>query len=363
MLNKYHLKNLVCKRTKHQMVAFSVDDYGTQRTASFTARKNLLKIRNQPFINRFDMYDSLENTEDLEMLFDTLASVKDINGHHAIFTPFALSANPDFDTMIQNGFSEYIYETLPETYQKMHGNQKTLKMIKEGIEKQIFIPQFHGREHMNIKVMMQLLSIRDPYTVACFKNNSYSGIVSPIKNISPMGSFGFEDFSENQELGIIAIDGLRLFEQTYGYKAVHFTAPGVRENEIIASYLFNKGIKYIDRSHFEKPYLGHGSYGMTSFHYTGAGNRYGQKYIVRNCVFEPSNNRSFDSVAHCMKLIDAAFTMQTVANISSHRVNFSGNIETENRAFGLGELKRLLKTIVKKFPGVEFISTPQILNN
>ena len=363
MFNKYYIKNLFGKHTKRQLVAFSVDDYGTQRTASLAARINLLKIRNHPFKSRFDMYDSLETSEDLEMLFETLHSVKDKNGNNAVFTAFSLSANPNFEEMIRNGYTKYIYESLPETYQKMYGNLKVMSLIQEGIRKRIFVPQYHGREHINIKVMMYLLSIKDPYTIACFENNSYSGIYNPFKNISFTGSFGFEDFSENHELGEIAKDGLRLFELVYGYKAEHFTAPGMREHNIISSSLFEGGIKYIDRSLLEKPHLGNGRYGRISFYYTGEKNRFGQRYIVRNCVFEPTNNRSFDSVAHAMKLIDAAFTMHTVANISSHRVNFCGSIDPENRAYGLMELSRLLKAIIRKYPEVEFITTSQILND
>src|SRR5690554_7680977 len=37
--------------------------------------------------SRFDAFDTLENREDLEMLYDALGLVKDKNGRHAVFTP------------------------------------------------------------------------------------------------------------------------------------------------------------------------------------------------------------------------------------------------------------------------------------
>lgn len=362
MLNKYYIKNLIGKRTRRHLVAFSVDDYGTQRTASLEARENLTKARGSQFTNNFDNYDSLESVEDLEMLFSVLSSVRDKKGNGAVFTPFSLSANPNFEAMILDGFTRYIYESLPETYEKVHGNQKAMELVKEGIEKRIFVPQFHGREHMNLKVMMHLLSNKDPYAIACFENSSYSGIVHSFKNISFTGSFGFEDFSENEALGNIAIDGLRLFEEVYGYRAEYFTAPGMRESDVISKYLAEGGVKYINRGICENQHLGNGKYSRREFHYTGKKNHYGQYYVVRNCVFEPTNNHSFDSVAHCMRLVDAAFAMNRAANISSHRVNYSGTIDPKNRAHGLQELKRLLCAIMKKYPDAEFITTTQIFD-
>lgn len=62
-----------------------------------------------------------------------------------------------------------------------------------------------------------------------------------------------------------------------------------------------------------------------------------------------------------MKQIDAAFRWDKPANISTHRVNFSGGIDPLNRNFGLSELKKLLKAIVRKWPDVEFISSGDAL--
>jgi hypothetical protein len=96
------------------------------------------------------------------------------------------------------------------------------------------------------------------------------------------------------------------------------------------------------------------------FNYTGKKNKLGQTYLVRNCVFEPTEERSVDWVPFCMKQIEAAFRWNLPANISSHRVNFCGHIEPKNREVGLKKLHQLLKAVVKRWPDVEFMSSREL---
>ena len=93
-----NLKNLVGWRTRRKIVVFSVDDYGNVRLDSLKAREKMKKA-GLKLIGRFDLYDSLENKQDLELLYEVLGSVKDKNGNHAVFTPFSLPCNIDFERM------------------------------------------------------------------------------------------------------------------------------------------------------------------------------------------------------------------------------------------------------------------------
>jgi hypothetical protein len=83
-------------------------------------------------------------------------------------------------------------------------------------------------------------------------------------------------------------------------------------------------------------------------------------FFVRNVVFEPVINKKFDSIGHSMNQIEAAFNLKKPAIISSHRVNFSGFVNKENREYGLNNLKVLLNSIVKKWPDVNFVSSQQL---
>ena len=82
--------------------------------------------------------------------------------------------------------------------------------------------------------------------------------------------------------------------------------------------------------------------------------------LVRNVVFEPTEDRGIDWVNYAFKQIEAAFFWNKPAIISSHRVNFCGHIDPKNREKGLNALKQLLKKIVEKWPDVEFMSADEL---
>jgi hypothetical protein len=178
-------------------------------------------------------------------------------------------------------------------------------------------------------------------------NSGYSTI-----NIT--AAFEFWEMSENEAFREIIHTGLDAFEKVFGYKSIHFNAPGGCENPIIHEMLAQKGVKFIDTPWIKKEHVGMGKY-KTVINHTGKRNELGQTFLVRNVIFEPNLNPSFDCVAHAMNQIEAAFFWNRPANISSHRVNFSGHINEDNRAFGLDKLNQLLKAIVKKWPDVEFM--------
>jgi len=84
--------------------------------------------------------------------------------------------------------------------------------------------------------------------------------------------------------------------------------------------------------------------------------------MVRNVVFEPTEDRGIDWVDFTLKQIKTAFRWNKPAIISSHRVNFCGHIDEKNREKGLKSLEGLLQEIVKKWPDVEFMSADELGN-
>jgi len=355
-----HLKNIPCKKVKRKVVVFAVDDYGNVRVDSKLARQRMndagLKIH-----SRFDVYDSLENTEDLEMLFETLSSVKDINGKPAVFTPLALPCNINFEHLADNHFGEYRFELLSETYKKLETFQPqayrgTWDLWSQGIKEGLLAPQFHGREHLNLKVFNEKLKNRDYEVLTALKNRSYTSIASSgYKTITYTAAFQFWDFSENVSFEDIIKSGLDAFEKVFDQRAVVFNAPGGGESSYIYRALRDGGIKFIELPMFKKEHLGYGKY-KNVFSYTGKKNNYDQVYLVRNCVFEPTSNTRIDWVNYTLKQIEAAFNLGRPAIISSHRVNFCGHIDPLNRKKGLSDLKKLLNSIILKWPNVEFLS-------
>ena len=60
------------------------------------------------------------------------------------------------------------------------------------------------------------------------------------------------------------------------------------------------------------------------------------------------------------KEIDIAFKWRKPATISSHRVNYIGWLNKQNRKHGLQKLDELLAQIIKYWPDVEFMTSEEL---
>jgi hypothetical protein len=361
-----HFKNILGWKTKRRLVVLSIDDYGNVRLDSKDAREKM-NIAGLKVLNRFDAYDTLETKEDLEMLYEALSSVKDKNGNAAVFTPFSIPCNIDFERMGQENYSTYHYELLPTTFSKLsQKNPKayegTWELWNEGIKKKLMAPQFHGREHFNLKVFTEKLNNKDAELLTALKNRSNTSISKTgYKTINYTAAFEFWEFSENLKLQEIIEDGLNNFKTVFGYKSTHFNPPGGREHHSLHTKLSSLGVKSIDNSFIKKENQGLGKY-ETKICLNGSFNSNGMLQLVRNVVFEPNSDSSLDSVAMAMSQIDIAFKYNSPVNISSHRVNFCGHVDQNNRKEGIDSLKKLLKNIVSKYPDVEFVSIEELVS-
>ncbi len=354
-----NVKNIVGWKTKRKIVVFSVDDYGNVRLDSKAARNNLDKA-GLTIHTHFDAFDALETKQDLELLFDALSSVKDTNGNPAVFTPFAVPCNIDFEKMADTNFETYYYELLPDTYSKLKGYEGTWDLWKEGMTKGLLVPQFHGREHLNLKIFEEKLANKDAELLTALKNRSYTSISSSgYPTISVTAAFEFWEFKENERFKNIIEDGLNAFEKVFGFRSTHFNPPGGREHPVIHQYLKDCGIRYIDTGFIKKEHQGLGKY-KTAVNYTGKRNHLQQLYMVRNVVFEPTDTERNDWVDFTLAQVAAAFRWNKPAVISSHRVNFCGHIEETNRQKGIDALQQLLKKMTARWPDIEFMAASQL---
>lgn len=355
-----NLKNLPGTKTKRKLVVIYVDDYGSIRVRDKQAYNNLLKAGLAVDKTRYG-YDTLCTTEDLQMLFDVLASVKDKNGHHAVFTPFANIANPDFERIKNSGFQQYYREPFTETMKRLgSAYDGAYQLWKQGIDSGIFRPEYHGTEHISVWKFMKALQEGHKSTVLSFENESVASPFFPdepkIDNATAV--FDIVKASDNDSLKIDIKVGLDMFEELLGYRAVQFTPGAAIYSPLLHDSLLQNGIKSIHVQRYKAYPLGDGKY-EKSFLYTGKTNEVGQRYIVRNCVFEPfldDRTHNLNAVNNCLLNIDAAFRMHTPAMVSTHRVNFAGAIESIHRDESLRMLNELLHEIVKRWPDVEFVS-------
>lgn len=357
-----NIKNLQGWKSKRKLLAFAVDDYGNIRLSNLEARSKL-KESGVRLEGRFDNYDSIDTRKDYELLFEVLESVKDQNERSAVFTTYAMPANVAFqDTLEQRRF---VPENLDATYARLAQKDPdsfdgAFSLMQEGIRKKLIKPQFHGREHLNVLVFNLLLQEGNAELLTCLKENCLVGIPNhkDRPNVRFSEAFSFWDKLEIEGHRTIIEDGIYRFEKVYGYKPTVFTPPSMLIHPKLYPFVESQGILAIDKPRVHEVHLGEGEFRREK---NKLGVQEGQRHvtIVRNCLFEP-NSRNIDWVNFTFNQVKAAFFWGKPAIISSHRVNFCGHIDPDNRKKSLQQLKALLQKVVKTWPDVEFVGVDEL---
>lgn len=362
---KLYLKNLVSKKTNRKIVVIHIDDYGSIRVKNAEARNKMIQAGLPLDNNRYFCFDTLCTTEDLQMMFDVLTSVKDKNGHFACVTPFANVANPDFERIRESGFTQYYRETFVDTFKRLGtAYDGAYELWKQGVSEDIFHPEYHGTEHICVRRFMRALQQGHKSTLLAFDNESVCLSALPGEKQIPFAPsvFNIEKSEDNEPLKEYIKVGCDIFKDKFGYYPKQFT-PGNGPHALsLNPTLYAQGIRYIDAGRLMASPLGNGKF-EKHFYYNGKKDKYGMTYIVRNCVFEPYLDncaRNNNAIKICLDNIEAAFKMHAPAIISTHRVNFTGGIEKTHRDESLKLLKTILQKIVKRWPDVEFMNSSQM---
>lgn len=171
------------------------------------------------------------------------------------------------------------------------------------------------------------------------------------------------EFMVNSEKSIklqkeILKDGMRLFREIFGYVSKSFIAPCYIWNPELNETLKQIGVDILQGSYSQ--YLSKESQITdTIHHYMGQKNELGQTYLVRNCLFEPTQDHRLNK-EYCLKGIEKTFKLKKPAIISAHRLNFIGAIHPQNRDNNLRQFAELLQVIMKLWPDVEFMSSDEL---
>jgi len=340
-------------KTTRKLIVFESDDWGAIRMPSKEVFNYLVKKNIIEESNPFTKYDSLASETDLSLLFEVLESVSDKNGKPAVITANCIMANPDFEKIKQSKFEEYFYEDFTDTLQKYPQHANSFKIWQEGIARGIFIPQLHGREHVNVPLWLKKLKSNEHSCREGFDQETYA------VNDQIAAAFRFDTNEEMQAHNHTITEASQLFKDKFGFISQSFIAPNYCWNKGIEQSLADAGIRYLQGTYKQnKTMLSNTT--KSVFHYTGEKNKLNQKYLVRNCLFEPSVNRNLDYVSICLKHVENAFLWNKPAIIASHRLNYIGYLEEKNRDSNLILLKQLLTAIIKIWPDVEFISTADL---
>lgn len=358
---KRNLINMPGWRTTKKIVVIESDDWGSISMPSIDVYNKFLKEGIPVDKSYFSKYDSLENEDDLNELFNILSKYKDCNGNHPCITACTIVANPDFEKIKNSNFENYYFEPFVETYKKYPNHAKTFEIWKKGIEEKLLWPQFHGREHLNPNEWLKSIKSGNHFEKLAFDNHAILAVTDQISSKRFMGylaAFDYETIQELKQFENVIREGQELFEAIFGYKSTSFVAPtGIRSDEL-DQYLSKYGIKYHQLGQQFLPYA-EARYAIRN-RVIGSSNKYGQFYWRRNGTFEPSQDNSFNWVSKVIEEMKLAFRYNKPFVISSHRVNYIGGIFKENRENTLKQLNSLIKLMLQTYPNLEFMSSDQL---
>jgi hypothetical protein len=358
-----NIANIPGWRTNRQILVIESDDWGSVRIRD----KSALDAMKHKGLNvdriHYDSVESLESNDDLKELFELLMSFKDKRGRHPVFTPMCIMGNPDFDKIKESDYKTYFFQPLHITINEYSNSDKILDLWRKGKELNIFIPEIHGREHVNVRRYMNILQQhegKEGLRFALEQKSIGPSKYNDIKYPNYLGALHPDRRSEIPELHQYVLKAGKLFHEYMGYYPRVFIAPNAEEPKELEISLKEIGVKYLTRSKRRVYPLGDGHFAK-EWNFIGKKNQEGQIILNRNAFFEPvcfgEQENITDWVDSCLKDIEIAFRWKKPAVISSHRVNYVGSINPANREKGLGELKRLLTGILTKWPGVEFMSS------
>jgi hypothetical protein len=350
-----HKTNSKGKKIAGKYLIIESDDWGAIRTPSKKVMNNF-SDKGFDISNSVYKKDSLESNEDVDMLCNVLANFKDSNGNPLKFTTNTIMANPDFEKIKNSDYLQYFYEPLQHTFSQYPAHDKVLQKWIQAINNNLFVPQFHGREHLQINRWLKMLQSGNTNALYSFSQGAtYSGKA----DYSFMEAFDWDDTSDIELHKSIITDGLQLFKEMFGFASASFIAPCYNWDPSLSTHLVNQDISIIQGARFQFAPTGTFEKYQLIPHYFGQ-QLNGLTYNVRNCFLEPSLQASKDWVDSCLGEIQAAFMWNKPAVICSHRINYIGFIDEKNRERGLRDLQAVIKAVLKKWPDVQFIATNQL---
>lgn len=227
----------------------------------------------------------------------------------------------------------------------------------------VFHPQYHGREHVNVSLLMEAL--RNGDEAALF------GFAHKMPGCIPMGpevlgnpyveALRYRSMQDKVEKLKIFMEGLTLFENMFGYRSESIIPPNYTWSPDFNASVWAQGVKYFQGLRLMgEPVPGE----VSKQHriYLGKQNSLGQTYLVRNALFEPSmfGLGIKDPVDRCLAEMKIAFSLRKPAIITSHRINFVGFIDPLNRDRNLRMLDQVLTKALKRWPDIEFMTSDQL---
>jgi hypothetical protein len=354
-------------KTEQRLVIIESDDWGSLRTQDKPTRNKLNAISNSVKNDRYIQLDSIATAEDLQALFEVLNSVKDHKGNPARLTANICTANPDFDAIKACNYTKFHYQDFTKTLSDYSNSTNLFKLWQEGRQHKVFKPQLHGREHLHALAWLAELRAGNKDLLKAFELNTwgipYVALLDQRrKNLqAALDIYGIDGEANYHKQWIE--DSAEIFKKTFGYTANSFIAPAYIWHSHHNAILAKLKIKILQGIKLQyEPKISNKHYNRKLSYIGKTDKKNSLIYAPRNAFFEPNNSPHKDWVSITMQGVEEAFKKNQPVIIGSHRINYIGSLNENNRRDNLAMLKTILKKTVNQYPDVEFISSDQLLD-
>jgi len=353
-------------KTTRKLLTIESDDWGSIRMPSLQAYRSLARRHTGVAKNPYCQYDTLASAEDLSHLYETLVQVRDKNNHPAVLTANVNVANPRFDAIADDEYTAYHYEPFYETIRRQPQGETALDTWQHGMAASLFHPQLHGREHVHALAWLAELRAGNTALLDAFKWGTwgipYSALTTQRRSNLQASLDIYRLKGEEAFQRAWLSDSVRIFQDYFEYPSVTFIPPAYTWHTHLVPYLAALGIQGVQGISLQyQPRLrGRAGY-QKRLRFIGQTLGHGIKCLVRNALFEPTSQPDKDWATITLVGIERAFNNHQPAIISSHRVNYIGSLVEKNRTQNLAMLKSILKTVVKRWPEVEFIGSDYLI--
>lgn len=321
------MRHFLGVRVNRPVIIIESDDWGMWRGPR-NIRNEIQKFGN----TRIWSQDLLETTKELDDIYELLTSFSSRFERTPILTANFITANPDFQKTINENYSDLFLKPLHES------NPELIAKYKEGIQKRVLFPGYHGRFHFNAEKYLKNLQT-DTLSQEIFKAQFHGGL----NNLS---EFGWDLHSEYIHWGTGQVipdlllwikQGFDEFEKMFGFLPQTTIPPQYVFNRQVINTFSSLGIASIQGTNMMQHKSKTGIKLQTNF---PQGIVFNEKTVGlgRNVKFEPSRGIRDWTAKYALKKIDFLVKEKMPIVIDSHRINYTGSFADK----GLEELYALL---------------------
>jgi hypothetical protein len=307
------LRFLAHWRCLEPVVIFESDDWGMERRPC------------ADFVRTFGepaewASEQTETPDDLRQLYKVLERYRDETGRTATFTANFVVANPDLAAIMRNDFERYYERQIDQT-------RELRSLWLEGMARQVFMPQYHGRSHFWPEALLRDLRADEPGVRAMCEQNLPGGLAL-LKGQNWRYHSEYFDWHRSEQPVAEDIlkwvsEGVRHFREIFGFAPRSTIAP----NYIFTPYAVRAwqlaGIEFIQGANYRLLRRGNGAT-RTISHVLGERTPEGLLLMGRTVKFEPRPSRPQQDLAAALRQIKECFRHHLPVVIDTHRINYVG---------------------------------------